>query len=216
MFADFEYKKIEVRHPESDITIVSNDYNIIGNRVILHGHDFSLVDRNSVVKLIGYRDDGIVQMEGVATLSIKKQINVDVEKFGQISDRRDYLKVRTNIEAAIIKAYMANRKGKVFHVDDKIRLRDISIGGICFFSDKVYFIGHRLYIDLNNIAADLIVEAVVLRKRREETGNYKYRYACRFVDLDMAKEREICEYAFKRELINHEKELEKDMNIYDL
>ncbi|GAB1477087.1 hypothetical protein MASR2M70_19230 [Bacillota bacterium] len=205
-------KKIGLVDHNSGAVIISTDINIIGSRIILHGANFPLIDRNAVVSLTGYCDEGLVEMQGSITLSIGEQINIDVNNIDEINDRRSFLKVRCDAEATILSAYLDNRKKKVFAKNDGIRLRDISAGGMCFFSDQIYFVKHRLLIDLHGAAPDLKVNAVILRKQREYRAvGFRYRYACKFVGLNRIDERKIMEYTFKMELENHRKKQEFDM-----
>lgn len=210
-----DYKKIEVVNSENETIAASTEFSIIDNRIILHGEDFPLLDHNSAVKVIAFSKDGIVSMDGIVTMSIRKQMNINVVEFREKKERRSYLKVRIDAKAIVRKAFMG-RSGRGFIVNEEIKLRDISVGGICFFSDKVFFVNQRLYIELHEIREGLILKAVVLRKKRESyTTGYRYRYACRFAALNNAEETILCEYVFKMELENYQKELEKDLNIYD-
>lgn len=212
---NFDYIKMDVVNSENEIIITSTEFSVIGNRFILHGEDFPLLARNSAVKIIGFSEDGIVPMDGIVTLSIKKQLNINVVEFDEKNERRAYLKVRTDAYATVRRAFMG-RSGKGFIINEEVKLRDISVGGICFFSDKVFFVKQRLYIELHEIREGLVVKAIVLRKGRESyTTGFRYRYACRFAALNSVDERILCEYVFKMELENYQKELEKDLNIYD-
>ena len=210
------YKKIDIVNCDNETVATSTDINVIENRIILHGNNFPLFPHDSATRVIGYLEDGIVTMEGVITLSIEKQLNIDIIESNEKNERRAYLKVRTEARAVVRKAFMGCRSGKGFIVNESIRLRDISVGGICFFSNKVFFVKQRLYIDLHEIRKGLIVKALVLRKQREGyRAGFRYRYACRFVGLNNVEQRIICEYVFKTELENHKREQEKDLNIYD-
>ncbi len=209
-------KKIGLVHPDSGIIITSTDINVIGNRIILHGIGFPLLDRNTDVDITGYCDEGLIEMQGTITLSIGKQVNINVNTVEGINDRRTYLKVRCDAEATILSAYMKNRGGKIFFREDRIILRDISAGGLCFFSDKIYFIKHKLLIELHGVAEDLKVNAIILRKQKEyRVPGFRYRYACKFVGLNRVDERKIFEYTFRKELENHQKMQDLDLSIYD-
>lgn len=216
MVNDVVYKKIELIHPSKVGNITATRYNFEGNRLILHGERFMLVNRHSKVRLMGYCDDGVMEMHGKVTMSIPSQVNIDIDSIGKATDRRDSLKVRTDAEAIITGFYMPGRNNKKFSIRDNIRLRDISAGGVCFFSNNVYFVKQRLYIDLFDVAEQLKVDALLLRKKKEDRpGGHRYRYACKFVGVDPISERKLFEYAFKTELENHRKEQEKDLKIHD-
>lgn len=217
MLSNNTLKKIEVVDNDHGTKAISLDFSIEENRIILRGKDFSLFDRYKKLKLVGFCGEGVIEMEGVVTLSIKEQLNIEISEVEKTNDRRAYLKVRSDAKGKILWSYLPNRMKKAFHhLNDDMELRDISVGGICFFSNNVYFVKHRLYINLYEINKDLKVNTIILRKEREApSSKYKYRYACKFTRLGGIDERIICEYAFKKELENHEKEQEKNMKIYD-
>ena len=209
------YKKIEVVNGDNKTILKATEYSVMGNRLILHGDNFPLLPLNSVTTIIGFAEDGIVPMNGIVTMSTQKQLNVTVTEFDEKTERRAYVKVRTDVKATVLRAFMG-RSGKCFNYNTEIQLRDISVGGIGFFSNQVFFVNQRLYIELHEIRKDFVLKAVVLRKQREPyTSEYRYRYGCKFVELDKVDERILCEFVFKTELENYQKELEKDLNIYD-
>lgn len=213
---DIVYKKIELIHPYNAGKLIATRYNFEGDRLILHGEEFMLVDRNSDVKLLAYCDDGVIDMAGRVTMSIPTQVNIDITAVGKANDRRDFLKVKTDDEGLIISFYMPGTNKKKFSAKDNVKFRDISAGGICFYSNKVYFAGQRLRIDLYSVADRLEVDAIILRKKKESyLREYKYRYACKFVNIDPISERKLFEYSFRTEIENHRKEQEKDLKIYD-
>ena len=100
-----DYKKIEVVNSENETRAASTEFSIIDNRIILHGEDFPLLDHNSAVKVIAFSKDGIVSMDGIVTMSIRKQMNIYVVEFREMKERRSYLKVRTD-QAIVRKAFM--------------------------------------------------------------------------------------------------------------
>lgn len=101
-----DYKKIEVVNSENETIAASTEFSIIDNRIILHGEDFPLLDHNSAVKVIAFSKDGIVSMDGIVTMSIRKQMNINVVEFREKKERRSYLKVRTDAKAIVRKAFM--------------------------------------------------------------------------------------------------------------
>ncbi len=213
MADDTVYKKVDIVNPDNEIVVTSTNIHAAGDRMILRGSDFRLLPHYSTVELIGYQEEGIVKMTGVITLSIEKQVNIDIIEVGSQHDRREYLKIKTDAEATIRKAFTGPRSGKYFLINEKIRLRDISIGGICFFSNKVFLLDQIVYLDLHEIRGGLAVKAQILRKKRESgvTG-FRYRYGCKFIDLDNVNQQIICGYVFKTELDIHQKEIEKGLD----
>jgi hypothetical protein len=211
-----DFKKFDIIYSGEAYPIHPVEVKVDGPRLIIHGENLPPFNRNSDIKIIGYLENGIVEMEGNVSLSIKEQININIWSKGTTSDRRDSLKVKTDALATIKRAYMANRKKKTFYINEGVQLRDISAGGLCFYSDRVYFKRQRLYISLDEIQEGLMVKAVVLRKVREKYSiGFKYHYGCQFEGLESPCERIIREYTFKMQIVSHQKEQEKDKNIYD-
>ncbi len=210
-----DYIKIEIISKDCDSSFISSNFTIEDKRLILHGEGFPILDRASTVKAVGQSKDGIVLMEGFVTLSIEKQMNINITHFGEKKDRREYLKVRTDIKARVQRSFMGeNKRGLI--VDKQIQLRDISLGGISFFSNQIFFVNQKLYICLKELHEGLVVKALVLRKEKEGTfSDFRYRYACKFLGLDNLGQRVICEHVFKMEIENYRREEEKDKKIYD-
>lgn len=209
------YIKIDIVDENCDTVLSSLNFSFEDNRIILHGKKFPLLDRGTEVKAIGHRRDGIVVLEGTVTLSIEKQLNIHITEYGEMCDRREYLKVRTDVKAIIKESYMGkSRRGLI--VDRSVQLRDISIGGLCFFADQVFFPNQRLYIWMHELHKDLVVKAVVLRRKRENPRlGFRYRYACKFVGLNNFGQTIICEHVFRKELENYYEEQEKEAKISD-
>lgn len=211
------YKKVEILNSDNEIIISATRMNLFQKRITLHGYDFPLIDHNTRVKVIGYLEDGIVSMEGEVTLSIESQINLDILGFDAKNDRRRYLKVKTNLSANLLKAYGCGNSKKYFNIYETVETRDLSVGGICFFTNRTFLNGQRLLIDLYPIKTSFIVEAIVLRRRHNNNKlDYRYRYACKFINLDYEQQRALCEYVFRVQIENHKKKMNKGMNHNDL
>ena len=155
---------------------------------------------------------------------IVDQINLLEKDVSRLSDEKlrektEYFRkqIGVNLDSARQDFNNYNREELKKILDsEKVRLRDISVGGICFFSDRVFLAKQRIYLDLHGIKEGLNVQAQVLRKQRENRRySYRYRYGCRFIGLSNLNQRIICEYVFKKELENYRKEQEKDLKIYD-
>jgi hypothetical protein len=208
--------KIDVQNEKSKSIISSTKFSIEENRLILQGDNFAVIDHGKKVNLVAYYEDGITFMEGIVTLSVEKQINIDLLDAGEKTDRRLYIKVKSSDNAIVLRAHALYDDSRTYNVKSKVRLRDISLGGICFYSNKVFLVNQKVVLNLNSIREDLVVTAQVLRKEKERTPiNYKYRYGCKFLPLNNEQQRLICEYVFRLELENYHNELAKDMKIYD-
>lgn len=216
MAKKLKFKKVDVIDRDEKLLASSEEVSFSDNRITLHGYDFPVIDHDTRVKILGYFEDGIMPVNGKITLSIETQMNLEIIKSDGKHDRRAYLKVQTDMKAAIKRTYSTGSRGKCLLVNDKVEVRDISAGGICFYSDKIYFVRQKLEISLYELRKDLLVKAVILRKHREYyKPGYRYRYGCEFIEVNNVQQRVIFEYVFKIQLADHHKELEKDMKIYD-
>lgn len=211
------YKRVDVLNDEGVVIISSVKINIsASNRIILLGDKFAVLDRYCMVKVLGYMEDGIEIMEGQITLSIDSQVNIDIIRHHDKHERRSYLKVKINFNANIIRAYGKGRTDKSFNVKEVIESRDINAGGICFYSNKTFLIGQRLRIDLDAVKDGMIVEAMILRRKHEsEYKNYRFRYACKFLNINNETVDAICAYVFRVEIDNHNKKLMREMKMHD-
>jgi hypothetical protein len=191
-------------NPLASATIITID----GSRLMLHGEGFPLLPGNSAIKAVGYSGDGMLIMEGFISLSMEEQLNLDISGSEMRTDRREYFKVKTNEPATVRFARMPNQR-LGFLCSDRIRLRDLSLGGLCFYSNRTYFPDQILRIELDTIGAGLELNIQLLRKVTEQRRiGYRYRYAGRFADADAAQQRILCEHIFKTELINYHNEVE--------
>ncbi len=200
------YIKMDIYYPEEDITVTSTNINTMDERVTAMGEDFELIPHQSIVDVVAYQEDGVVVISGQITLSTSSQLNFNIIKTDDKQERRNYLKVRTQIKTRLLKAYSMGRGHKPFVVDEAIVTRDVSLGGIGFYSNRVFFKKQQVNVDLSSIKPGFFANAEVLRKERGPYSNgYRFKYGCRFLPISGEEERVLCEYVFKTQLENHRK-----------
>mgnify|MGYP000848882241 CR=1 FL=1 len=203
--SEHSYIKIDVIF-EKNITVSSDHPSATGGRIILKGEDFALLPHKAEVEIVGYLPDGIVLMTGKVTVSTRSQLNVNVTKTDEKLERRSCLKVRTKMALLLRRAYSLGKRHIAYTVDQPILTRDLSIGGIGFYSNSVLFESQRIEIDLSVLKPDLLVEAVVLRKERGfYRGGFRYKYGCHFLNVSGEKERVLCEFVLQTQLKNYNK-----------
>lgn len=204
------YKKINVFDGDGSVAASAENVSIKENRIILLGDDFRLMPHNTVVSVIAYNDDGILPIEAKITLSTSSQMNLDIVDLAHKTERRTYLKVRTNRKADLLRMYSLGKRGIALNIDEEVTLRDISVGGMCFYSNRVFFKNQRILIRLNDVKQDFICEALILRRQKGKfTEKYRNKYGCRFLGLNNEQQRALCEFVFKIQIENHKKMLEK-------
>ncbi len=180
------------------------------NRIQLHGRDFDCIDADTLVTAVGYMDDGILLMDAVVSISTRMQANIEIIKTHEKQERRSSLKVRTSFKTRIIKVRINRPNAKIMYQNTDIETKDLSMGGIGFFSDRPFFKNQLVDILMNQVKAGMTLRARVLRRSELKDSGWRYRYGCSFVNLTPEDERAICEFVFKAQLIEYQrlKELE--------
>lgn len=206
-----QYKKIAIFGETGEPILSSSNMTVFDERITLHGKDFPLVSHRTIVNATGYQNDGIVNFLGKVTLSTNAQLNMEIVDFKAKHNRRAYLKVRTDLQTKVLHVYSLGRRKRQFPVREAIELRDISLGGIGFYSNRKYFKKQRIVVDFNELKKDFQATAIILRRSDEDKKyGFKYKYGCMFTDLKTEEQRVLLEYVFKKEIENHKKKLEEN------
>lgn len=214
MTVNSSYIKMSVFYSEGQKTISSTSISVIDERIILRGEDFDILPHKSIVDIAGYLKDGVVFMSGRVTLSTESQVNLDIIKTDDKQERRTYLKVKADLKTKLLRAYSKGKSNRSYIVNETIQIRDISLGGVGFFSNRTLLKKQILEINLNDIKPGFTPRAQVLRKERGSFGVYRYKYGCQFLNMSGEEERVLCEFVFKKQLENHRKltRMHDDMN----
>ncbi len=204
------YVKISVLYDEKKIAISSVDFTVLDDRMILRGENFDLIPHQSIVDVVGYSEKGVLVMCGKVTLSTRMQVNIDIIKSDDLQDRRKYLKVKTSKKGRVVQAFSMGKSKKPYDIDERIETRDISLGGVCFYSNKTFLKKQKISLEFDFLRLGRNLEAEVLRRVKGEfRGSYRYKYGCRFLKINYKEEQVICEYVFRVQLENH-KRLKED------
>jgi len=210
------FKKIDIFSEDKGIIISSHNIHTEGDRITLFGEDFELISHQTIVEVIGYFEDGVILMHGLITLSTSSQLNITIVSTDKKRERRNYLKVKTKQKINILRAFAMGNSNKSMIVHETVLTRDLSLGGICFFSNRTFFINQKLLFDFNFLKARFIAEGLVLRKERQNyRTDYRYKYACKFINLNSEHQRVLCEYVYKIQIDAHKrmKALQEDLNL---
>lgn len=185
---------------EHNTEICSEVIRLEGNRITAKGRNLKLLPHQSIVDVVGYSDDGLVFMKAHVTLSNESQINLEIIGMEK-HDRRQYLKVRSYLDTKVIRALSLGKRKKSYLINEHIKTRDLSLGGIAFYANNVYLLNQKIELDLGNIKPGFKVMAKVLRRQNGlYPGGYRYKYACSLIDVEGHKERILCEFVFKTQL----------------
>lgn len=204
--ADNAYIKMNVYYADEEVTVTSTNINAMGSRIILLGEDFGLIPHKSIVEVVGYLQDGIVFMNAQVTLSTSTQLNFDIIKTDVKQERRSYLKVKVYMNSKLLRAFSLGKKNKPYLINEPIQTRDISLGGVAFYSNRILFKRQKVELDFNILKPGFIALAEVLRKERGPfRGGYRFKYGCRFLNISGEEERVLCEFVFRTQIENHKK-----------
>lgn len=202
---------MDVFFADGEVTISSGNVNVEGGKVKLMGDDFGLIPHKSIVGVVGYLQDGIIYMNAKVTLSTASQLNIEIVKTDGKQERRSYLKVKVFMNSRLLRAFSLGRRGKGYLINEPIMTRDISLGGVAFYSSSVLFKNQKVELDFNVLKPGFIAQAEVLRKERGNfRGRYRFKYGCRFLNISGEEERVLCEFVFRTQIENHRKLTHQD------
>lgn len=203
--------KMNVYYAEERITVSSTNINAEGDRVILRGEDFGLIPHQSAVEVAGYLQDGVVLMHARVTLSTASQLNFDIIKTDDKQERRSYLKVKVYLNSHLVRAFSLGKSAKSYMINEPIQTRDISLGGVAFYSNSTLFKRQKVVLDFNMLKPGFLATAEVLRKERGPfRRGYRYKYGCRFLNVNGEEERVLCEFVFRTQIETHKKLTHQD------
>jgi hypothetical protein len=209
--ADNSFIKISAFFEEEDVSVTSATISTTGGKIILMGEDFGLIPHQKIVEVVGYLEDGIVFMKGKVTLSTRSQLNIEILKSDGKQERRSYLKVKVFMNAKLVRAFSLGRRRKPYVFNDQIQTRDLSLGGVAFYSNRTLFRKQRIEIDLNILKPGFIAQAEVLRRERGTfRGGYRFKYGCRFMNISGEEERVLCEFVFRTQIETRKKHAYQD------
>jgi len=206
-----EFVKVSIIY--DDIAISSMNVSINEDKIILFGEDFDLIPHHSRVDMVGYYEDGLSIMSAQVSLSTESQLNLYIVKKDDKQNRRKYIRVKVHKHGKLVKAYAMGKSTKCFRLDEEIETRDVNLGGVGFYSNKILLKRQKITLDFGFLKQGFQPLAEVLRiEKGVSKGGYRYKYGCRFIYKNTEEERLICEYVFKIQIENHTKLKEKGMS----
>lgn len=198
---------------ETTVAVTSEKCGFTDGKLSLKGKEFGKMPHGATVEAIGYVWDGFVIVEGEVALSTESQLNINVRKIGGKQERRSFLKVKVGVNAVLRKAFSLGRMRKAYKINETVLTKDLSLGGISFYSNRVLFKKQRIEIDMGLIIPGFSAQAEVLRKERGSYlhkikgsfKRYRFIYACRLLKIGGEEERALCEFVFRTQLENRRK-----------
>ena len=210
--------KLELINVDEGVRISSEQTKISAYRLILYpsiAEMFPIIPHQTQVDIIAYYEDGIQMMWGEISLSLPEQINVEVlSSAGERQERRKNLKVRTSFDAKVVAMKSLGKRKRRMRTNANIRVRDLSLGGVGFFSDSLFFRNQMISIDLSYLKPGFIVEFLVLRREKiigyGFAPSFRYKYGGMVLKLSGEQERMVCEYVYKVQITDYLRRKEKN------
>lgn len=198
---------------ETAIAISSEKVTYMEGKLTLQGRDFTIIPHGSAVECVGYLWDGFVKIKGEVAISTESQLNIVIKDMSGKQERRSFLKVRTGVNVVLTRAFSLGRRCKPYRINETILTKDLSLGGVSFYSNRILFKKQQIEIDFSAVIPDLKVRAEVLRKERGSFlhkvrgafKRYRYIYACRLLKVSGEAERALCAYVLRTQLENRKK-----------
>ncbi len=194
-------------------TVSSEKCSFMDGKLSLKGRDFSLIPHGTEVEAVGYLTGGYVMIAGETALSTDAQLNINVVKISGKQERRSFLKVKAGLGATLTRAFSLGSSRRPYRINEAILTNDLSLGGISFYSNKVFLKKQKVEIDLSAAIPGYKAVAEVLRKEKGHFlhkikgafKRYRFLYACRFLNISGEEERALCEFVFRTQLENRRK-----------
>jgi len=198
---------------ETAIAVSSEKVNFMEGKLSLKGRNFDLIPHGSAVECVGYLWDGFVMIEGEVALSTESQLNIVIKNMSGKQERRSFLKVRTGVNVVLTRAFSLGKRCKPYRINETVYTKDLSIGGVSFYSNRVLFKKQQIEIDFSAVIPNFKARAEVLRKERGSFlhkvkgafKRYRYIYACRLLKVSGEAERALCEYVLRTQVENRRK-----------
>lgn len=211
-----DFVKVDITNYVKGIYISADTAVRDGDKLIMKGTDLELVPHHTEVDIVGYFEDGLLFMKGVVSLSLPTQINIDIfNASSEKEERRNHLKVHTAFETQVVKVFSMGENRRYMRTNIPIKIRDLSLGGIGFYSNHPFFKKQRLQVNLDYLMPGFVAEFQVLRREKvvqrpdtkeKDRIDSKYRYGGRMLRLSAEQERIVCEYVFKVQLDDYHKQ----------
>lgn len=185
------------------ISEVTND----GIRITRKEDRLPLIHCNSTVKVNVYNNRlGFRVLIGKVYLSTPEFIRLSDVQNASDYEKRGFYRVPVNVDARA-QAVTDGRRNESRQQPFKIRVRDLSLSGLFFVSDKTLHVGDKLNIALTFYEKEFQFLCVVRRSRPVEMGTADG-YGCSFEDNTGKKFDLLCKFLFQyqREQIHNMRE----------
>ncbi|WP_313162737.1 PilZ domain-containing protein [Sedimentibacter sp.] len=183
----------------------------ISNRIIMiKGHFLPELKTKKKIVVEIYDFNGISPYLCEVRLSSTNQLNALIIRKDPITERRNSLKIKTDLSFDIDKLY---RKGEDVTEDFKglkINMLNLSVGGMLISSNYDLLIGDLIMFDFECDENKIIIKAKIIRIDKKHDSRTKelsaINYGCIFEKMSSFNESVITKYLFDRQLQLYRKE----------
>ncbi|WP_312811739.1 PilZ domain-containing protein [Sedimentibacter sp.] len=183
----------------------------ISNRIIMiKGHFLPELKTKKKIVVEIYDFNGISPYLCEVRLSSTNQLNALIIRKDPITERRNSLKIKTDLSFNIDKLY---RKGEDVTEDFKgikINMLNLSVGGMLISSNYDLLIGDLIMFDFECDENKIIIKAKIIRIDKKHDSRTKelsaINYGCIFEKMSSFNESVITKYLFDRQLQLYRKE----------
>lgn len=179
---------------------------ISGNTMIIRGNRLPAIPSKTTIFLNIYNELlGISVYECKVSLAADMQLSAQIVKRHNIIERRKSLKIRTDYNVDL-KLIMREDKIVQSEIPVKIKILNLSIGGMLFTSSTEFFIGDTVVFTFDYYKnSPVILEAKIVRIDTPSGEFNNNNYGCVFNDISVNDESIIFQYLYERQLQVHKK-----------
>lgn len=174
---------------------------ITGNTIVVKGNHLPTIPSKTIIFINIYNElTGISVYECSVNIAADMQLTVNIVKQHRTIERRKALKIRTDFD---VELRLIMRENKIVQTTEpvKIKILNLSIGGLLFTSSTEFSIGDTIVFSFDYYKDNpIILDAKIVRiDPSSDEFNYN-NYGCVFNDMSRSDENIICKYLYERQL----------------
>jgi len=174
---------------------------ISGNTILIKGNHLPTIPSKKTIFINIYNElTGISVYECSVGIAADMQMSAIIVKQHKTIERRKSLKIRTDYD---VELRLIMRENKIIQTTEpvKIKILNLSIGGLLFTSSTEFILGDTIVFTFDcNKDNPIILDAKIVRiDPSNDESNYN-NYGCMFNDMSSSDENIICKYLYERQL----------------
>ena len=174
---------------------------ISGNLIVVKGNHIPTMPSKTAIFLNIYNElTGISVYECSVSIAADMQLSAKIVKQHRTIERRRALKIRTDFDVDL---RLIMRENKIVQTTEpvKIKILNLSIGGLLFTSSTEFFIGDTIVFSFDYYKdSPIILDARIVRIDPTNDEFSYNNYGCMFNDISRSDENIICKYLYERQL----------------